>query len=104
MGLWNFGLITEPKSWWWIVYTTNQENKLKSLSIQINTDDGILFKHTVVGQVWMGLEMSLHKNVIDETSFVTVGFVYGRWRSTVTDKVCRQEHLTRHFSHAIHTR
>ena len=41
MGLWNFDPIFEPLSWWKIVYTTNQENKLKSLSIQINTDDGI---------------------------------------------------------------
>ena len=32
--------------------------------------------------------------------FVTVGFVYSRWRSTVTDGRCRQEHLTRNFSHA----
>ena len=32
--------------------------------------------------------------------FVTVGFVYSRWRSTVTDRWCRQEHLTRHFSPA----
>ena len=35
--------------------------------------------------------------------FVTVGFVYSRWRSTVTDGVCRQIYLTRHFSHAIWT-
>ena len=41
MGLWNFDLIFETLSWWKRVYTTNQENKLKSLSIQINTDDGI---------------------------------------------------------------
>ena len=41
IGLWNFDLILEPLSWWKIVYTTNQENKLKSFSIQINKDDGI---------------------------------------------------------------
>ena len=29
--------------------------------------------------------------------FVTVGFVYSRWRSTVTNRVCRQIHLTRDF-------
>ena len=39
--LWNFDLISEPLSWWKIVYTTNQENKLNSVSIQINKDDGI---------------------------------------------------------------
>ena len=32
--------------------------------------------------------------------FVTVGFVYSRWRSTVTDGACRHIHLTRHFSPA----
>ena len=41
MGLWNFDLIFEPLSRWKIVYTTHQENKLKSVSIQINKDDGI---------------------------------------------------------------
>ena len=41
MGLWNFDLIFEPLSQWKIVYTTNQGTKLKSLSIQINTVDGI---------------------------------------------------------------
>ena len=41
MGLWNSDLILEPLSRWKIVYTTNQENKLKSVSIQIKKDDGI---------------------------------------------------------------
>ena len=40
MGLWNFDLIFEPLSQWKIVYK-NQGNKLKSVSIQINTVDGI---------------------------------------------------------------
>ena len=35
--------------------------------------------------------------------FVTAGFVYSRQRSTVTDGGCRQEHLTRNFSHALCT-
>ena len=39
--LWNCDLIFEPLSRWEIVYTTNLESKLKSVSIQINTDDGI---------------------------------------------------------------
>ena len=38
MGLWSFDLITEPLSWWKIAYTTNQENQLKSPSIQVNKD------------------------------------------------------------------
>ena len=31
----------EPLSWWKIVSATNQENKVKSVSIQINKEDGI---------------------------------------------------------------
>ena len=38
MCLWSFDLITEPLSWWEIAYTTNQENQLKSPSIQVNND------------------------------------------------------------------
>ena len=38
MGLWSFELITEPLSWRKIAYTTNQENQLKSPSIQVNKD------------------------------------------------------------------
>ena len=38
-----------------------------------------------------------HLNFSSDLPFVTVGFVYSRWRSTVTDGVCRQIHLTRHF-------
>ena len=33
--------------------------------------------------------------------FVTVGFVYSRWRSTKTDRRCGQIHVTRNFSHAL---
>ena len=39
MGPWNFDLIKEPLSWWKIVYTTNQENQLKSPRIQVNKDE-----------------------------------------------------------------
>ena len=45
----------------------------------------------------------VHKDFSSELFFVTVGFVYSRWRSTVTDGRCRQIHLTRHFSHAVCT-
>ena len=41
MSLWNFDLNFEPLSQWKIIHTTNQGNKLKSLSIHINTVDGI---------------------------------------------------------------
>ena len=46
-----------------------------------------LFKHIVVGQVWMELE--------------TVGFVNSRWRSIVTDGVCEQNTLTLVFSRTL---
>ena len=41
MGPWNFDLILDPLSWWKIAYTTNQENQLRSPSIQVSKDDGI---------------------------------------------------------------
>ena len=40
-----------------------------------------------------------HKIFLIDLLFVTVGFAYSRWRSTVTDQGCRQIHLTRNFSH-----
>ena len=46
-GPWNFDLIFEPLSQWKIVCTTSQGNKLKSLSIQINTVDGISSSSTL---------------------------------------------------------
>ena len=101
MGLWNFDLILEPLSWWKIVYTTHHENKLKSVSVQINKDDGIHLQAHCGGTSLNGIGSVLISNFwID---FVTVGFVYSRWRSTVTDGVCRQIHFTRHFSHAVCT-
>ena len=42
-----------------------------------------------------------HTKFSSDLLFGTVGFVYSRWRSTVTDGECRQIHLTRHFSHAL---
>ena len=41
-----------------------------------------------------------HKIFSIDLLFVTIGFVYSRWWSTVTDGWCRQEHLTSNFSHA----
>ena len=51
----------------------------------------------------MELENELIRVFLCDLLFVTVGFVYSRWRSIVTDGVCRQIHLTRHFSHAFCT-
>ena len=56
-----------------------------------------LFKHIVVKQE---LAMS-SEEFFRVFFFVAVGFVYSRWRSIVTDGVCRQIHLTRHFSHPL---
>ena len=44
------------------------------------------------------------QNIFSDLFFVTASFAYSRWRSTVTDGVCWQTHLARHFSHALHTR
>ena len=42
----------------------------------------------------------VHNIFLSDLFFITVGFVYRRWRSTVNDGWCRQIHLTRHFSPA----
>ena len=83
--------------------TASQANQLKCLSIQINTVDGIPLQAHRGGTSLNGTGNELIKFLIDETFFVTVGFVYSRLRSIVTDGVCRQIHLTRHFSHALLT-
>ena len=59
------------------------------------------FKHIVVGHVWM--ELVEFEKCFKCLFFVTVGFVHSRWRTTVTDRVYRQIHLTRECSHALHT-
>ena len=61
----------------------------------------IIFKHIVVEQE---LEMSSEEFFLIDLLFVTVGFVYSRLRSTVTDARYRQIHLTRRFPHAHCTR
>ena len=50
----------------------------------------------MVGHVDLELA-ELIRNMLSDFFFVTVGFVYSRWRSTVTDGVCTQIHLTRDF-------
>ena len=77
MGLWNFDLIFEPLSWWKIDYTTNQGNKLKSVSIQINKDDGIHLQAHRGGTSLNGIGSEL-TNFFACSFFVTVGFVYSR--------------------------
>ena len=82
------------------VYTTSQANKWKSLSLQNNTVYGILLQAHRGGTSLNGIgsELTFCSNL-----FVTIGFVYSRWRSTLTDGRYRQIHLTRSFSHALCT-
>ena len=42
---------------------------------------------------------SFQKEIIQVVSFQRNGFVYSRWRSTVTHGECRRRHFIRHFSH-----
>ena len=79
MGLWSFDPIFELLSLWKIVSTTSQANKLKSLSIQINTGYGIPLQAHRGGT-------SLNR-IGNELIRILVAFVYSRWRSTVTDGV-----------------
>ena len=60
------------------VYTTNQENKLKSLSIQIDTDDGIPLQAHRGGTSLNGIGNELIIFLMMRLLFVTVGFVYSR--------------------------
>ena len=64
MGLWNFDMILEPLSRWKIVYTTDQENKLKSVSIQANKDDGIHLQARRGGTSLNGIGSELKKNIV----------------------------------------
>ena len=50
-----------------------------------------------------GIGNELVRIFLSDLLFVTVGFVYSRWRSTVTDGRCRQVHITRYFSHVLYT-
>ena len=61
-----------------IVYTTNQENKLKSVSIQINEDDGFHLKTHRGGTSLNGVGSELIKLELVRILFVTLGFVYSR--------------------------
>ena len=126
MGLWNFDLMTEPLSWWKIVYTTNQENQLKthsSKSTKTHTTRTRNFLRRLLVQrsswstYWMATLAFTSKFLVvvriewswmwahnffcsNISFFVTVGFVYSWWRSTVIDGRCEQNTLTpRIFSH-----
>ena len=118
MDLWSFDLITEPLSWWKIVHTTNQENQLKSFSIQVNKDEcnkekkfspkitspanrqdgstGLTSSSWWYASEW--IRKWVHNFfVLLRSLFVTVGFVNNWWRSTVTDGECGQNTFTARF-------
>ena len=56
----------------------NQENKLKSVSIQINKDDGIHLQAHRGGTSLNGIGSELIIFLLIKSLFVTVGFVYSR--------------------------
>ena len=96
-GLCNFDMIFDTLLSWKNDYTTNQVNKFKSVSIQINTVDGNpLHAHGCSVKSPNGIGNEFVSVVVD-LLFVTVGCVYSRWWSTVTDGRCRQIHSAREF-------
>ena len=128
MGLWNFDLITKPLSWWTIVHTTNQENQLKNLSIQVNRDEynkdkrflrrlllqrpswptcrmailAFISKFLVVVRIRMELEVNSQNFYFAQISL----FCYSRFRLQLIAihcdrRVCRQIHLTRDFASTL---
>ena len=74
-------LSQKPSSSW-------QANKLKNPLLQNNTGDGILLQALRGGTNLNGIgnELLFFFQKMD-LLFVTVGFVYSRWESTVTDGV-----------------
>ena len=98
---------TIPSSCWLyqkFLYSASQTNKLKSLSIQVTTRNDIPLHAHRRGTSLHGLGSEFRKFFCDFFFFlVAICSVYSRWGSTVTDKVCRQIHFTRHFSIALHT-
>ena len=94
----NFGLQSLSKT----VFTVSLVSKLQNQFLRSNVGDGTLSQAIHGGPRLAGVGGAHNKNLKD-LFFITVGFVYSRWRSTVTDGECRQIHLTRHFSHALHT-
>ena len=129
MDLWSFDLIFEPLSWWKIAHTTNQENQLKSPSIQVNKDahdkDKKFFAEDYFSSArvdqqtgwqywpsspssswWHESEWSwkwAHNFFCSNLFFVTVGFVYSWYRSTVTDAGSEQNTLTARILAHLHT-
>ena len=69
---------------------------------RINTVDGILLQAHRGGTSLNGIGSELIRFFYSDLLFVTVGFVYSRWRSTVTDGWCRQIHHTYFYSCALH--
>ena len=83
------------------VSTASQVSKLQNQFPRNNTRDGI-FPQAIHGGTRQNGVGELMRNFY-MTFCGTVGIVYSWHRSAVTDGGCRQIHLTRHFSHAVHT-
>ena len=96
MGLWSFDPIFELLSRSQIVYTASHANKLKSLFLQNNS----VWHHSSSTSWWDKNWKWAHKIIKVIFFLLLLVSFHSRWRSTVTDGVCRQGHLTRHFSHA----
>ena len=94
----DFDQIFELQSLSKTVFIVSQVRKLQNQFLQHNFGDGTLPQAIHGGTRPTGAGGAHNKCLSD--LFVTVGFVYSRWRSTVTDGWCRQIHLIRHFTHA----
>ena len=76
------------------VSTASQANKLRNPFVQNNAGDGILLQAVRGGTSLNGIGRELMR--FCKVTFVAVGFVYGRWRSTETDGS-----VDRYTSHVI---
>ena len=84
MGLCDFDPIFELLSLSKTVSTASPANGLKSLFLQNNTGYGIPLQAHRGGTSLNGIRSELIRLFKVIFFFVTVGFVYSRWRSTVT--------------------
>ena len=94
-----FELQTLPRN----VSTASQVCKSQNQFLHNNIGVGFL-PQAIHGGTRLKRVGGAQKKFLSDLFFVTAGFVYSRWRSPVTDRVCRQIHFTRHFSHAHLTR
>ena len=75
------------------VFTVNLPKRLQNQFLHSNIGDGSLSEAIPGGTRLTGVG-GAHKKFYSDFFFDPVGFVYSRWRSTVTDGVCGQIHFT----------